>query len=327
MKAYELNKDPSPLSLPAFRGASADELRVLLAVSLSEGGAVFERIVSDTALDPDTVRDALAFWRGAGAVALTDAEQAPKKKHIAAADTLDPYSESETAHIIEKEDLSAFIEQCQETFGKVLSPTDIGIIVGLHEQLCLSCEYICVLIAHCLSHGRKPMRYIEKTAFSLYDSGIETAEQLSAYIKRRERMESREWSVRKLFGIGERAFSKKESEAVTRWCEEYGFDDTVISRAFDAAVASTAKPSIAYADKILSRWYEAGCRNLLAVEELIEKEKAQRATVKKADKKIDPKVAAEKESMRSFDVDDFFEHALSRSYGNRKKKKDTDSQD
>ena len=33
------------------------------------------------------------------------------------------------------------------------------------------------------------------------------------------------------------------------------------------------------------------------------------------------KVAAEKESMRTFDVDDFFEHALSRSYDDRKKRR------
>ncbi len=318
MKNYILVKDPSPVTLPAFRGASADELRVLFFLALRENGASFEDTVRETGLSEEDARDALAFWRGAGAVTMGEArEPAPKKRHVGAADALDPYTESETAHIIERDDLASFIEQCQETFGKVLSPTDISIIVGLREQLLLDCEYICVLIAYCLERGRKPMRYIEKTAFSLYDSGVETVEQLNAYIKKKQRLESREWSIRRLFGIGERAFSKKESEAVMRWCEEYGYDDSVIGLAFDITVGAAKKPSIAYADKILARWHEAGCRNLLAVEEYIEKEKAQRAP-KKPQKKTD----AEKEDMRSFDTDDFFEHALSRSYGDKKKKED-----
>ena len=282
----------------------------------ARGSATVDELKNLLSLEDGDVRDAIAFWRGAGALSEC-AEGEKKKKLIESADTLSSYSPSEAAELIEKENLASFIAVCQESYGKVLSPNDIDIILGLHDQLSFSEEYICLLIAFLLRYERKPMRYVEKVAFSLYDKGVVTVEALTDYIEKKTRGELREGKLRKLFGIGARALSKKEDECFLRWCEEYGFDDSVIGLAYDITVGATGKASVSYADKVLRRWFEAGCKSVFAVEEFIEMEKASRPKKESAAGKKSS--AKEEKNPSSFDVDDMFAHALARSYGSDKK--------
>ena len=157
------------------------------------------------------------------------------------------------------------------------------------------------------------MRYVEKVAFSLYDQGVSDFERLEAHIERQRLMRSREGGLRRLFGMGERAFTSKEEEAFTRWCVEYGYDDALIGLAYDLTVGATGKASVSYADKIITRWNTEGCKTAADANALIEKEKNEKAKAAK------PSLAKDKEkdAMRSFDVDDFFAHALDRSYGKK----------
>ncbi len=329
MKAYHIAEDKRFLSSAAFLGASADELRVLAFLALAEEPKTAEELAAALKMGEEDLRDVLSFWRGAGAISLAEGEKTsakPKKKrYIESADTLSDYSDSEAARIIDEGDLSAFVEQCQEIYGKVLSPADIHIVLGLHDQLGFDPEYICLLIAFCNKEGnRKAFRYIEKVALSLYDRGVLSVKELEDYIEKKQMADSREGKIRKMFGIGARALTSKEDAAILRWCEEYGYDDSVIEYAYELTVNATAKPTISYTDRILANWYKAGCHNLLAVKEYAEKQKEERQnakkTGKKAGKESDQKVNAEKESMRSFDVDDFFERAIARSYGDKNKK-------
>ena len=325
MKKYIVKDGAAVLSAPAFLGASRDELRVLTALALSSSPLSAEELTALLSAEAEDVRDALAFWRGADAVVLAEAQAGekavPKKRrYVASADRLSPYDESEAAKIIEDGSLASFIEQCQEIYGRVLSPSDIEIILGLHEQLSFEPEYICLLIAFCVESGKKPMRYIERVACTLYDQQVLTVAELEVYIEKKHRQSTREGKLRRIFGIGDRALSAKEDAAFFRWCEEYGYDDAVITRAFDCALAVKLNPSVAYVDGIIKKWYEAGCKNLQAVEEFIEKKNADR----RAAKKPGGANREEKDSMRSFETDDFFEHALARSYGDKKGKKDGD---
>ncbi len=322
MKTYELTEDKSFLSSAAFLGASAEELRVLALLALGEGPLSAEELETAAKLSAEDVRDVLAFWRGAGAIVSKEGGKTPikKKKYVESADRLAPYSDSEAAKLIEDGNLASFIEECQEIYGKVLSPTDIKTILGLHDQLNFDLEYICLLLAFCNENGtRKPLRYIEKVAYSLYERNVHSVRELEQYIEQKHIDDSREGKVRKLFGLGTRALTSQEEAAILRWFDEYEYDNSVIEYAYELNVNAAAKPTIRYTDAILTNWYKAGCRNLLAVKEYNEKQKEERKNAKKA-KKSEKKTDAEKESMRSFDVDDFFEHALNRSYGDKNKK-------
>lgn len=336
MKRYLYNGAPLSQS-EAFKGASEAELRVLCLLLSADSSLSAEELYEGASLSSlGDAKDAIAFWRGAG---LIKAESAGKKAHgtdtsvegtqtgertsaakkkspVRSADALPEYSGQELSALIEKNTLPPFIEACQEIYGKVLSTTDISILVGLREELHFDGEYICLLLAHYGERAKKPMRYVEKVAFSLYDSGILTYAQLEEHIEKKQRMQTREGALRRLFGMGERALTSREEEAFVRWCEEYGYGDEMIGLAYDLTVGATGKASVAYADKIITRWNTAGCKTLADANALLERERTEKAKTKK---KPQSAKEAEKDSMRSFEVDDFFAHALDRSYGRKNK--------
>ncbi len=326
MKRY-LRTDKPLSKSDAFFSASEEELRVLALIADAKEPLSSEEVAACLRMDSlGDAKDAIAFWRGAGLIKTAvkrkeAAEAAPteptaKADPVRSADELPVYSGQKLSRLIEEGNLASFIEACREIYGKELSSTDINILVGLREELHFDCEYICLLLAHYGERAKKPMRYVEKVAFSLYDQGILTFAQLEAHIVKKQRMQTREGVLRRLFGIGERALSAKEEEAFVRWCEEYNYDDAVIGLAYDMTVGATNKASVTYADKIITRWNGEGCKTLADVHALIEREKADKppksgASAPKSEKQ------AEKDEMRSFEVDDFFSHALDRSYGKK----------
>lgn len=346
-KRFEIKKDVSLCRLDAFAEAGVEELRLLCALLWRGGEGELAECAAEAGLDREEAAAALAFWRGAGAVALchggkkpgdapqnpaetavspavteTPAGQKEKEVPVRPADRLPVYSPGEIAERVDREKLASFINTCQQIHGKELSEADIAILVGLHDHLALENEYICLLLAYCDEGERKkPLRYAEKVAFSLFDAGIRTPAALAEYIERKHFVGSHEGKLRKMFGIGERDLSRKEEEAFTRWLCEYGYDEELIGLAYDITVNATGKAAVPYADRIISGWNTAGCKNAADVSAFLEKEKAGR-TVRSAGGRpgarpgapLSRGAAEEKEGMRSFDVDDFFSHALSRSY-------------
>lgn len=327
MKRY-ICSGKAPEGTEAFLNASAEELRVLLLLVSAKEPLSAEELTALAHLESlGDAKDALAFWRGAGLVKTAtlkkdatapveekkEKDEKPERAPVRSADALPDYTGRELSALIEKGNLASFIEACQQIYGKVLSSTDIGILVGLNEELHLSCEYICLLLEYYGEKAKKPMRYVEKVAFSLFDAGVTSFELLEHHIEKHRLMRTREGALRKLFGMGERALTAKEEAAFTRWCTEYVYDDALIGLAYDLTVGATGKASVSYADKIITRWNTAGCKTVADATALLEKEKAEKAD-KKPSKGAKEK---EKDEMRSFDVDDFFAHALDRSYGKK----------
>ena len=339
MKRY-IRTDKSPVKTDAFFTASEEELRVLaILYGTAEPLSAEELQEAARLASLGDAKDALAFWRGAGLIrtatkkketaaplggdAESDAssvqsEEKPQKKKapVRAADELPTYTGKELSSVIERDNLASFIEACQQIYGKVLSSTDINILVGIREELGYDCDSICLILSYYAEKAKKPMRYVEKVAFSLYDNGVLSYAQVEAYLEKKRRLDTREGTLRKLFGIGERALTAKEDAAFVRWCEEYGYDDAVIGLAYEETVNKTGKPSVPYTDTIITRWNKEGCKSLADVLALIEREKTERGDAPTYGKKKSD-AAKEQDEMRSFDVDDFFSHALDRSYGKK----------
>ncbi|MBQ1260652.1 MAG: DnaD domain protein, partial [Clostridia bacterium] len=100
----------------------------------------------------------------------------------------------------------------------------------------------------------------------------------------------------------------------------YGYSESIIGEAYDISVMRTGKRSVGFMDKILSRWYECGCKTLEECHrqneldrESIEREKKEKAATRQ-------KKTPKKESYGSFSAEDALEAALLRSYGDGAKK-------
>ncbi len=318
-KAYTVKGERSAV-IPALAGrnalkeASADDLRVLLCLIELEGRVTDESLADAVGCSRGRVRASLEYWLDCGVIEEGAApEEKKKKKALRAASELSPMTGEETADIVDRRDLSALIDEAQALYGKVFNTAEISVIAGLSEQLELEDGYILVLLAWCLGKGKKSLRYAEKTAFSLYEEGIDSLAALEEYISKKEAAASGIGQLRRMFGIGERALTRREDETFTRWLTDYGYGVEILGIAYDITVNTSGKASVAYADKIVSKWYTAGCRSEDDVEKLIEREKQSFASGAAARKTPAPK----EEPTGSFDTDEFFSRALERSYGKK----------
>ncbi len=306
---------PSLAKNPLLTEASALELRVLLCLIELES-ADLQTLAEAASAETDEVQSALQFWRGAGMIkaqAKTDAPpvQADKKPRRSEA-RVSVLEGKALASGIDRGDLASFLDACQSEMGHTFNERELSVAVSLCTELGLSPEYVLTLIAYCVQMDKRSMAYVERVAFTfLLDKGIDTAEKLNAHIAATEQMHSKEGFIRRLFGFGERAMTKKEEAAILRWFSVFGYDEHMIEAAYDKTVSGTGKASVPYCDKILSHWHEMGCRSV-ADAEALEIREAQSRTASKHKKTANAEKPTEN---RSFDVEDFFTRALERSYG------------
>ena len=255
---------------------------------------------------------AIAFWRGTGVLSTEEADavqtvptpkgEAPVTPKVISDKGLPAYSTEELSSILERRrDLSRLIDDAQQAFGKIFNQSEITTIAGLADYLGLDQEYILLLLTHCRNMEKKSLRYVEKIAISLHDEGVHDAKVLEEKLHRIEVMAEATGRVRALFGITGRSLSSKEKALMEKWICEMQFGEDMLGLAYDMTVDAIGKASLPYADKILERWHAEGYKTVEDVE---------RATVEYKRQKTD--------KGSSFEVDDFFEAALKRTYGEGK---------
>lgn len=307
------------LSLPAeavsekLSTATADELRVLLAVMLEKEFTVSE-LAAKLDMTENALRRAISAWESAGALTIessadTTMTAAEKKreimkdgKKILSSSTLPHYSSDEIASVMERtRGSSELLDSCQQTLGKMFNATETAIIIGLVDHLSLSPDYILLLCSHAAGIQKKSVRYVEKMALDLFDRDITTYAALEEELSAIDRRTSMEGFVRDLFGIGSRTLIKKERDYIANWVDKYGFSREMIRAAYEVTVEKTKEPTMNYTNAVLENWYAAGLKTPADVEAA----EAQRAASRPKDV---PKGA-------SFSTDSFFEAALQRSYG------------
>lgn len=303
--------------------ASKKDLKILLALaadSLSrvDLNASVSRVSTALSLQAKEVEAALSFWRGTGIVALCEEGeplQTPSKTPDAATSApnavsakaplviadggLPAYSAEELSGILERRgELSDLIHECQQVFGKIFNTREVSLIAGLTDFLGLDGEYILLLLAHCRRMEKKSLRYVEKMAISLHDEGVTNARDLEERLRHIEMMASAGGKLRVMFGISSRAPTTKEKAMFEKWICVMQYDDAVLKMAYEITVDAIGKASVPYANTILERWYAEGYKTVEDVEHAIAEYRR---------KKTD--------GNSSFDVDDFFETALKRTYG------------
>lgn len=308
--------------------AESVELKVLLGVCSLEGSVDIKKLSKLISCPESDVKDAISFWRGAGIIEVLDGEAktefeventaqvtAPKRsekmsptveekggeqeKKLKKSNELPRYTSEELAVILEsREDIVSLINESQNIIGKVFNLKEISVIIGLIDYLGLDSEYILILLTYCVSIDKKSLHYIESTAFSLYDAGVTEPAQLTEEIRRRELAASSEGQIRKIFGIGTRAFTSKEKKFIYSWLNDMRYTVEIITRAYEVSANATGKASFPYTNAVLERWNSENLRTLEEIEA--------------ADKKNQESAANDSSS---FDTDDFFAAAVRRSLG------------
>ena len=295
------------LSLPAgaIRGklasCSAVELKLICAMAADRDlCASYETKADGFAADIGCTREeldrALAFWIDAGAISAE--EKKPQKQSPRRKSDEPIYTGEELAGIIEEDDLAGLIDECSRILGITMNPTDVNTIVSLRHHLGVENAYILLICDYCRKIGKRSLAYARKTAYNLYDEGVDTPERLESYIQTRDRLFSLEGTLRRLFGIDGRALTAKETKCFENWCA-WGYKEDIIRLAYDITVEKTGKYTVSYLDRVLSNWHESGYMTVDDVKAALAKFEESKGT-----------------SGGSFDTDDFFEAALKRSRDN-----------
>jgi len=329
---YEFIKTSDTLILPKekliekLKTSGETELKVLLYASAiaSEGGEITENRISElSGLDTTDIISGLQFWRGADVIAVCSkgsepsAKQnektvAPTEKNPPQKDDLPNYSGEEINALFEKnEELRMIIDECQKIAGKIFNPHECNKIVSLYDYVGLSAEYILSVYGYCAKKNKTTVHYVVKTALNIYDEGADTDEKLREYLKNKEIFDSAVTKIRNIFGIGQRALTKKEETLIKKWTESRNFDMDMISYAYELTVDSIGKPSLAYAGKILENWHSADITTTEQAKEAEFKHKQTKDTSTQNNSGL---------YSSSFDTDEFFEAALKKSYENIGKK-------
>lgn len=299
-----------PLSgTPLLREASADDLRVLLALAEADYTAGVEALSRAAGLTLTRTAAALEKWLESGLV--TAAPEETPAPHLVS-DELPRGRALDDARVISEKKLRGCLDTCALLLKKQLNPSEIGILVSLVNDLGISEYYLTTLLTHCAETlGVRGVKYLEKAAVSLCDRGIRSDAALDEYIRASERARAHEGAVRRLYGLGARELTPTEHECLIRWFNAYGYDMEVVGLAYDRTVASANKVNIRYTDKILADWHRLGLKTTTEIEEYLRRESENAASAPKR------KTGATKPAKTpvSFDTAAFFESALKRSYG------------
>ena len=308
----------------AFTEASAEELRVLLALIERDGEPCKAEDVARLAKTSKArASSALVFWHEAGVI--RDAESKTTiteefEERIVSGKILEADSES-VAKSIRNASLAGMIAECSALMKRAaLSSAEVKSITALYEQYSLSEEYIVMLAAYLAEGGRLTVTKLVNKAIKLSEREIDTPKALESYIVERENESEAEREFRKLFGIFGRAPSKTEKECFKKWSKDYGYFTDIVGEAYDIAVTSATRGHLKYADKLLTRWYESGCRTLSECKARYTADEAE-----KKDKKAEaanaktgaPQKKQEQKRYGNFDPKEAFMKALERSYGKK----------
>ena len=309
------------LAIDRINTASLNDMKVLLAIAADGGKENADiKFIADTLnMDLGEFVVSLNFWQKSGVITMSEAlhiksevedhvevnkNNIESKPHVLRKpDEIPRYTTEELSVILEKRsETSHLIDECQQIFGKMFNTHEINIVLGLVDYLALGWDYVMELLGFCARQGKHSINYVERTAFSFVEDGVDTVEALKIKIAEIEVLKSNENFVRKLFGMKSRALTAKEKKCISKWFGDYGYGEGVVNRAYELTVAATNEASVPYANAILERWFSEGIRTLEDIEKAEEKRVAENPS--------EPKSG-------SFDTDDFFEAALKRSYSKK----------
>ena len=306
------------IGLDCFKEASKDELKILIALKSTEGETVsLESLAPKLGVSVARIKATIALFEELGVLIkknddfLAEVEYEFELKEKACDTPL------EAAKSIRDNNLYELFNEIETIFGKTLEAREIERIESLYTKKGLSIEYILTLAAYQKDTKMLPtIESLVREATQLQAKEIDNLESLEIYLKEKSDEIAGESEMRNILGIRGRAFAKSERAFFKKWMHEYFYGTTIIGEAYDITVGATGKLSLSYMDKILTEWYESGCKTLDDCRARVNIRKQERADkAKKSSQKTNKTVEAETPKYTDFNSEDALLKALERSYG------------
>ena len=284
--------------------ASEDFIKVLLVLLANAGNDLSKSEIAEiSGVSLSNVSDAIDFWVQRSVISKNDSvlypadkregvttvseqtlskkplvraviESSEKKSEVSISKnikirTSDPVRLSgfELSKRIESTDeLKWLVSETERLFGRFLNQSEVSSLVTMFDYAGLAADIIVMLIEYCISIDKANMRFIEKTAYSWADKGIDTHKAVEDHINSLITERNNEYLIKSALEIHDRNLTTKQKEFVSIWLEKWNFSIEMIKLAYEMCIDNTAKLSFPYINKILSNWYEKGIKMPDAVE-------------------------------------------------------------
>lgn len=282
-------------------GLRADYLKIYIyAKYISKASKVEnKKIAAVLGIEETTVENAVGFFEELGLLKENGGKlqfDVPEEN----SETPPEYNTDEVLDIIAgSEELQMLLVSAQKILGRLPSANSTIILYGLYDWLSMSTELILRLLEYCAELGKKDLRYVEKVAIAWNQMGITTCELADEYIARQNKKSKYAYTIKKIFGIGQRNYTPTEQRYIDSWYE-MGFSSELVSFAFDYTVTQTGKLSLPYMNTVLIAWNESGIKTAEQAKESVENfKKAKNA--KNAEKKESKKKTEAKKDYEIYD--------------------------
>lgn len=264
-----------PVVRRLIREGDGDAALAYIAVLQNKGAMDEEKLAALLNWPPQRVgramealsRQGLAA-RPAGAPAAPPPREA-EKPWISAGDQRPEYTRADLARAMEGREFAALTGAVEEKLGKKLTTPDLGLLLGLYDDLGLPADVIFLLVGFCVERsaaqygpGRRPtMRQIEREGYTWARLGLMTQEAASAYIRRQAEARRQLPRMMRLLGLGDRKPSPSEEKYLTAWID-MGFPPEAVELAYDKTVLKCKELKWPYMNRILTSWHQKGLHTL-----------------------------------------------------------------
>lgn len=175
------------------------------------------------------------------------------------------YSEQDVLAAMEDDNtFRGLYSEVQRLLGKTLNTEELKILLGFTRYLGMSADVISVLVCYCKDRARQrgsirnpSLRTIEKEAYAWAEQGIDTMEDAAAFIREQNLRSSRLSRLKEILQIRGRNLTAAEDRYAQSWLD-MGFQEELISMAYERTCLNTGGLNWAYMNKILQRWQEQG---------------------------------------------------------------------
>jgi len=183
------------------------------------------------------------------------------------------YSEQDVLRAMDTDmDFRSLYGEIQRLMGRTLNTEELKILLSFVRYLGLPGDVISILVCYCKERSRQrgntrnpSLRAIEKEAYAWAEQGIDTVEDAAAYIQAQNARNSRLRRLMDLLQIRGRNLTPAEERYARNWLE-MGFEEQVLSMAYERTCLNTGGLNWAYMNKILQRWHEQGLHSAESIQ-------------------------------------------------------------
>ncbi|MBR1811857.1 MAG: DnaD domain protein [Clostridia bacterium] len=289
---------PSAAADNFLKLAGAAQLKVLLAVFRNMAAPVdLATIAKMTGLQAGDAADALLFWTERGIITNTDTPSAaaaatappqpspPKEKKKLP--EIKPSIAQINKRSAEDPEIRMMLREAQGILGRTIGYDTQAQLLMCCDHLGLPVPVVLLICTYAKSSGRDGLAFIKSMAENWAEAGIVTVEAANARIAVLEETAAVWKRFSAKVGITNPSPTRTQSDYIYKWTVTFGYAEDVLIVAYEEMANHIAKFSMAYMDKAIVTWHDAGLKNAAEIRAYIEtrqKEAAEKAAKPKSSK-------------------------------------------